>query len=138
MAAEGPERLTGCRLPQPHRFVLPAAGQGLAVRAEGDAAHVARMPLEGADLPPRLDVPELEHAVAGERLAVRAEADREDGGPTPGNRLEGTPRRARLHIPEGDLPVRAAARQQIAAGRKGDRVEARAPRGDGAEFLPGP
>ena len=109
VAGEGAaDRVAGGHVPQPHRVIVAAAGQGLAVGAERHRPDGAGVAGEGAaDRVAGGHVPQPHRAIvaaAGQGLAVRAERHREDRAGVAG---EGVPDLvAGGHIPQ---PHRAIA-----------------------------
>src|SRR5215831_17127838 len=98
-------------VPQPHRVIVAAAGQGLAVRAERHRADYVGMAGEGlADRAAGGYIPQPDCgivAAAGQGLAVRAERHRADLAGVAGEGL--ADRAAGGHAPQPDCVIVAAA-----------------------------
>ena len=98
-------------------------GQALAVPAEGDAPHIARVAVEGQQVSTRRRIPDRHHVVfsagRGDPLAVGAEGQSPDG-PDRVDPPEDQPAGDRL--PEHQCASRARGGQRTAIGRERDRA----------------
>src|SRR5262249_49938975 len=83
VAGEGPHRLAGSGVPQPHRPVVPDAGDRLAVRTEGEERHLALVPAENLTRPPGAGVPQPDRVFSvdaphQQQVPLGVECDRAD------------------------------------------------------------
>ena len=124
------------QVPQPHGAVVGAAREPAAVRAEGDASHLAATLERPAERPERARVPEAHHPVvrrAREDAAVGTERD----APAVAGRAEGTAELSPgAHVPEAYPPVEAVLGDGVPVGRERDRVHRIAVPGERPAELP--